>query len=335
MMGLLRNREVRRTLLLHLLLSAAGIIAACLLGGMRFAILVCLLCAALAVLHLVSDRLRYRRIAMLAAEIDRVLHGEDPLSPDSAAEGELSILRSEIHKMTTRLREQQQRLLEDKRYLADSIADISHQLRTPLTSINLLVEFLSEPELPAERRLQLCRELRELLSRIDWLIVSLLKISRLDAGTVSFKTETAPLSQLIRQSCAPLLIPIELRGQTLEIRTEGDFTGDIGWTMEAIGNIVKNCMEHTPEGGILRIDAADNPLYTEIRIADNGPGIAPEDLPHIFERFYKGKHSSDKSFGIGLALARMIIAKQNGTIRAENPVTGGACFTIRFFHSTV
>lgn len=142
-----------------------------------------------------------------------------------------------------------------------------------------------------------------LLSRIEWLITTLLKISKLDAGTVQFKQEKVSMATLINKSCAPLLVPIELRGQELAIKAEGDFIGDVSWTCEAIGNIVKNCMEHTPEGGKIEIETTDNALYTEILIKDNGTGIAKEDIPHIFERFYKGKDSDDKSFGVGLALA--------------------------------
>ena len=127
------------------------------------------------------------------------------------------------------------------------------------------------------------------------------------------------------------MIPIELRELELNVETEGQFVGDVNWTSEAIGNIVKNCMEHTPAGGVLRIQTKENTLYREIVIEDTGSGIAPGDLPHIFDRFYKGKNSSDKSFGVGLALARGIINAQNGTIKAENKKTGGAKFTIRFY----
>ena len=237
--------------------------------------------------------------------------------------------------MTSRLREQKQQLQDDKIYLADSIADISHQIRTPLTSINLLVQFLSEPNISDERRMKLTHELLGLLSRIDWLITTLLKISKLDAGTVQFKRETLPLDELIRKSTSPLLVPIELREQTLAVGAEGNFTGDVSWTVEAISNIVKNCMEHTPDGGRIEIKASENALYTEIIISDNGTGIDKEDLPHIFERFYKGKNSDDKRFGIGLALARTIITSQNGTIKAENNADKGALFTIRFYKGTV
>ena len=151
--------------------------------------------------------------------------------------------------MTVRLREQRQRLMKDRAYLADSLADISHQIRTPLTSINLLVQLLSEPDILHQRRLQLTHELYGLLSRIDWLITTLLKISKLDAGTVQFKQEQIAVNQLLRNACEPLLVPMELRGQELTIQASGLFAGDIAWTGEAIGNIVKNCMEHTPEGG--------------------------------------------------------------------------------------
>lgn len=237
--------------------------------------------------------------------------------------------------MTIRLREQQQTLTREKAYLADSIADISHQIRTPLTSINLLIGLLSEPKLTDARRQQLIHELYELLSRIDWLITTLLKISRLDAGTVQFKQEQVSLEELLKKSCVTLLIPMELRGQELRIHADGAFRGDLSWTSEAIGNIVKNCMEHTPEGGRIEIEATENALFSEIIIKDNGTGISPEDLPHIFERFYKGKDSDGKSFGIGLALSRMIIAGQGGTVKAENRKPVGAMFTIRFYKGTV
>ena len=235
--------------------------------------------------------------------------------------------------MTVRLREQRGQLEADKVYLADAIADISHQIRTPLTSVNLVAQLLRKPGLDEARRRELQRELAEMLSRIDWLITTLLKISRLDAGTVQFQRETAPMEALLRRACEPLEVPMELRGQTLRLEAEGDFTGDMAWTAEAVGNIVKNCMEHTPEGGTVTVRGVDNPLYTQIDISDTGPGIAPEDLSHLFERFYQGEAS--QGFGIGLALARMIVTEQNGTIKAGNLPQGGAKFTLRFFKSAV
>ncbi len=334
MIKLLKNKEVSRTLILQIVLAIAGSIA-CFTASNRAGITAVILSCLLILIHYVSTYERYRKIARLASDIDKILHGDNAIAMGDYSEGELAILHSEIYKMTIRLREQQQNLLNDKVYLADSIADISHQIRTPLTSINLLVQLLSEPNISDERRHQLTHELYGLLARIEWLITTLLKISKLDAGTVQFKQERVTMATLINKSCEPLLVPMELRNQQLEINAPGEFVGDVSWTCEAIGNIVKNCMEHTPEGGKIQIETGDNALYTEIVIKDNGTGIAPEDMPHIFERFYKGKDSDDKSFGVGLALSRMIITSQKGTIKAQNRKPSGAMFSIRFYKGTV
>ena len=333
-MKLLKNKEVRGALLWQLSVSVIAC-PLCFLFDLRAGLTAVVLSLLLMLIFCISTYKRYRRIASLADDINHVLHGDSPIDFDNYSEGELSILHSEIYKMTVRLREQQQKLLSDKEYLADSLADISHQIRTPLTSINLLLERLSASGLSDECRHQLTNELYGLLDRIDWLITTLLKISKLDAGTVQFNKETVSMETLINKSCAPLLIPIELRGQELIIRAEGNFYGDSAWTSEAVGNIVKNCMEHTPDGGKIEIEAAENALYSEIIIKDNGTGISPEDLPHIFERFYKGKDSDGKSFGIGLALSRMIVAGQKGTVKAENRKNTGAMFTLRFYKGTV
>ncbi|MCM1058259.1 MAG: HAMP domain-containing histidine kinase [Firmicutes bacterium] len=334
MMKLFRNPEVKRTLLLQIIFSLAAAVTT-FVWEKRFGMFTLGVCAAFILIYLLTTCRRYRRIAQLAGDIDRLLHGDSQVALEKYAEGELNILQSEVYKMTVRLREQQQSLQDDKVYLADSLADISHQMRTPLTSINLLVSFLSEPDITEERRQKLSHELYELLGRIDWLIATLLKISRLDAGTARLKQEHIPLEELIQKGTAPLLVPLELRNQTLKVSAEGMFFGDVSWTCEAIANIVKNCMEHTPEGGTIEVDAAENALYTEIIISDNGNGIQKEDLPHIFERFYKGKDSGDRSFGIGLALARKIITAQNGTVKAGNRMPKGARFTLRFYRGTV
>ena len=334
MIKLLKNKEVRKTLILQLVIAIVGFIATFSVDN-RAGIVVAIISAFLILIHYISTYERYRKIASLASDINSVLHGDNAISLENYTEGELAILHSEIYKMTIRLREQQQKLMSDKAYLADSIADISHQIRTPLTSINLLVQLLSAPNLTDERRQQLTHELYGLLSRIEWLITALLKISKLDAETVQFKAEKVSLEALINKSCSTLLVPIELRGQELIINANGDFVGDLAWTCEAIGNVVKNCMEHTPEGGKIEIDAIENALYTEIVIKDNGTGISQDDMPHIFERFYKGKDSDGKSFGVGLALSRMIITSQKGTIKAENRKPSGAIFSIRFYKGTV
>lgn len=330
-MRLLKNKEVRGALLWQLSVAVIAC-SLCFWFDLRAGLTAVVLSLLLMLVFCISTYKRYQRISSLADDIDQVLHGDSSIDFDNYSEGELSILHSEIYKMTVRLREQQQKLINDKKYLADSLADISHQIRTPLTSINLLVERLSASGLTDECRHQLTNELYGLLGRIDWLITTLLKISKLDAGTVSFNKETVSLATLIKKSCSPLLIPIELRGQELIIRAEGDFYGDPAWTSEAVGNIVKNCMEHTPADGTITVTAEENTLYSQITVRDNGAGIAKEDLPRIFERFYKGKNSDEKSVGIGLALARMIVTMQGGTVKAENRKPRGAQFTLRFYH---
>ncbi len=333
-MGMFRNKEFNRTFLLCCIVSAVASVTA-LMWEPVFGVFTLAVCVLFLLISYVSTCRRYKRIANLASDINRILHGDVSVPLEQYSEGELAILQSEVYKMTVRLREQKQNLQDDKIYLADSLADISHQIRTPLTSINLLVNFLSEPNISDDRRIQLTHELYGLLSRIDWLITALLKISKLDAGTVQFKKEQISLDELIRKSTSPILVPMELREQILKVEANGEFCGDISWTCEAITNIVKNCMEHTPDGGTVSITASENALYSEIVITDNGSGIAKEDLSHIFERFYKGANSDKNSFGIGLALARMIITVQNGTVKAENKVPNGAKFTIRFYKGTV
>lgn len=333
-MGMFRNKEFNRTFILCCIISVVASVAA-FMWEPSFCVFTVALCVLFLIILYVSTYRRYKKLSNLASDINKILHGDVSVPLKQYSEGELAILQSEVYKMTVRLREQQQSLQDDKIYLSDSLADISHQIRTPLTSINLLVNFLSEPNISDERRLKLTHELYGLLSRIDWLITALLKISKLDAGTVQFKKEEISLDELIRKSTSPILVPMELREQTLNISASGDFNGDISWTSEAITNIVKNCMEHTADGGTISITATENTLYSEIIITDNGCGISAEDLPHIFERFYKGENSDNNSFGIGLALARMIITVQNGIIKAENNVSGGAKFTIRFYKGTV
>lgn len=333
-MRLLRNPEIKKALPWLLTISAAATVGA-FIWKIYFGIFTLLLCLTFVTAYLLTTYKRYKQIAQLSESINRILHGDNTIDLGGYTEGELGVLRSELYKMTVRLREQQANLQKDKVFLADSIADISHQIRTPLTSINLLVSFLDDPDISEERRKQLLRELNDMLDRIDRLVITLMKISRLDAGTVEFNRAILPLEELIRRSVAPVLVPMELRGQSLKISSEGSFEGDAAWTCEALGNMIKNCMEHTPEGGEISIAARETPIYSEIIISDSGEGISPRDLPHIFERFYKGENSSHQSFGIGLALARMIITGQNGTVKAENSPEGGAVFTVRFYKTTV
>ena len=329
-----KNPELRRELLL-----CGG--AVLLLAGLS--LLLSPLCALTALitgltltgLHSGFVHRRYQELAALSQSLDRILHGQDQLLEDNA-EGELAILRSEIGKMTLRLKESADRLQAGKLDLTRAIADISHQLRTPLTSMNLTVSLLAQEGADEARRLRLARELKRSLERIDWLVETLLKLSRLEAGVVVFEPEPMTAAALTERSVRSLRIPMELKGQTLILELgDAALTADPAWTAEALGNVVKNCVEHTPAGGTVTVAARQTPVFTELTVTDTGPGFDPEDLPHLFERFYRGKQAGENSVGIGLALARQILAAQNGTIRAENAPAGGARFTLRFYVGTV
>ncbi|MBQ4564988.1 MAG: HAMP domain-containing histidine kinase [Oscillospiraceae bacterium] len=276
---------------------------------------------------------RNRRLRRLSEDLDHLLHDGTPLPISQYREGELSILATQLQKVTLRLLESAERSRSDKKALADSLADISHQLRTPLTTMNLTATMLSAAELSPSRRQELTAELRNLLHQTHWLVETLLKLSKLDAGTVTFAREEISVQQLLRHALAPLAVPMDLRDQRTELCcAEERLVGDLRWTAEALGNVLKNCMEHSPTGGTITVNAEETALYTAITVEDTGEGFSPEELPHLFERFYKGEHST--GYGIGLALARTIIAAQNGTIRAMN-TPRGAKFEIRFYKTVV
>jgi hypothetical protein len=324
-----RNKEFRRFSALFLVITAAFITAS-LTAGIAAGILAACFSVIFGAAFYVFTRARYKNIARISKQIDLVLHNAERFELSGFDEGELSILHSDITKMTLRIREQNDALIKDKQYLADSLADIAHQLRTPLTSANLILSFL-EKNPGAEERLNYARELEELLLHMDRLITSLLKLSRLDAGVVVFQNEPINVSSLIESALRPFLIPFELRGINLKTNICGAvISGDFNWLSEALQNILKNCMESTGDNGMIEISCADNNLFTELIIRDNGAGFGKDDLPHIFDRFYRGENENTAGYGIGLSLSRMIITRQNGIISAKNHTDGGAVFTVRF-----
>ncbi|MCH1983950.1 HAMP domain-containing histidine kinase [Ruminococcus sp. OA3] len=327
---MLRNKEFRQFAVLFLLMTATAVSLGFAIN-MAAGILAASAAAAFGTVFCIFTKARYNSISQLSDQIDLVLHNADHLYIGESNEGELSILQSEITKMTLRIREQNEALKKEKKHLADSLADIAHQLRTPLTSANLILS-LSENESDEDKRKALMREAEELLVRMDWLITSLLKLSRLDAGVVLFQSEQVEVDKLIYASLRPFLIPMELHNITLQTTVPKGIVicGDSAWLSEAVQNILKNCMESSGDNGKIEITYNDTVLYTEITIHDSGPGFEKEDLPCLFDRFYRGKNTDAAGYGIGLALCRMIIARQGGTINAKNHPHGGAVFAIRF-----
>ncbi len=328
---MLRNREIRQFAGLFLVITMMAAAAGIFLAGRAAGALILILAACYGAAFFRFTRKRYRRIARMSEQVDLVLHDQDRLYAAEEEEGELSVLQSEIGKMTLRIREQNRALQKEKEHLADSLADIAHQLRTPLTSVNLILSLLEgNPE--EDRRRELFMELEDLLVRVDGLITSLLKLSRLDAGIIVFQKEPVEVKELIDAALRPLRIPMDLHDVTVrtEIPDDACMEGDPDWLAQAVQNILKNCMESAGDHGAVVITCEDTPLFTGIRIRDSGPGFEEDELHRLFERFYRGKDTKTSGFGIGLALSKSIITGQGGTVSARNHPEGGAVFLIRF-----
>lgn len=276
---------------------------------------------------------KYLEIEGLTAQVEEILEKGNAVLLDDFEEGEFAILKSQIRKMTVRLRDSADNLRQEKVYLKDSLADISHQLKTPLTSINMLIEFLQREETSQEDKRRKLMEMKQHVMRLSWLIESLLHIAKIDADSVKFRKDKVDLLGAVNRAVAPLLISADIKDQLLDYKCSGgeSFIGDEMWAIEAFTNITKNCIEHTPIGGHVEIRGRETPIFTELMIGDDGPNIDNADINRIFERFYKGKDSSDSSVGIGLALSKMIISKQNGTIKVVNRPEGGVDFIIKFY----
>ncbi len=278
---------------------------------------------------------RYKEIKTLSGYLRAISNGQYSMDIRDNQEGELSILKNDIYKVTLMLSKQSEYLGQDKKHLAGALSDISHQLKTPLTSMLVMINLLSQARLAEEKRIEFTGNIEKQLERMDWLLSSLLKLSKIDAGTTVFKKETVVVEDLIQQALEPMWIPIELKSQELVITGEKavTFEGDQKWTSEAIINLLKNGIEHTPEKGRISIHYEENPLYTEILIKDTGKGISKADLPNVFKRFYRGKEASENSVGIGLAMAQTIVENQQGSLDVKSEVGKGTEFTIRFHKS--
>ncbi len=320
----------KRSLTIQLTAAAVGVII-CGIFDIKAAAVMLVSVIIMMIVQYIYEKKRGGRILRLCDEIDKILHGAETVNFDDFKEDELSILSSEIHKMTIRLREQNSALKSEKTAMKIALEDMSHQLRTPLTSIMLLLEMLRDPELPQAERMRHIREMTSLLAQMKWILETLLNISRMEAGAVTFQKQDISAAQLISDAADPIAISLELKGITLMTEIEGDphFTADMKYCTEALTNILKNCMEHTPEGGRITVRAYANPLYTGITVTDTGVGFPEEMLPRIFERFC---HDNQKNgFGIGLAFARSVITSQNGSLQASNSPDGGAEFDWRMF----
>lgn len=276
------------------------------------------------------------RIKNLSKYMNNILNNNYSLDIRDYEEGDLSNLKNDIYKMTVKLKEQSDLSQKDKKYLEEILSDISHQLKTPLTSMYVINDVLiSDKKITPEKKQEFLIKNRRELERIEWLVTTLLKMSRLDSGSEQIKTTNISLKTLFKRVLEPLEIPIELKNQNLVLEYDPEIIVniDLNWTTEAFINILKNAHEHTKENGTIIIRSNDTPIYTEIEIIDNGEGIDPKDLPHIFERFYKGK-SNKESIGIGLNMAKKIINLEKGDIKATS-TKEGTIFNIKFYKQNI
>ena len=383
---MLRNREIRRALIACLLITALGTVATYLvtrsimldaLGGARIvtasiseaasmvtsgasdasATLFAAICTFVTglivtvIFMILTDR-RYRALANMAANLDRVLAGERDIRLRDMSEGELAILSSEIDKVIARLNLTVDELQAEKLALSDALADISHQLKTPLTSIAISTELIRDrlsARGDSEDLVERLRLIQTLQARVEDLVSALLKLARIDAGVIKLVHSPVDAAELLRRSVEPLAVAFDIADVALEtdVAQGACFTGDITWSVEALENILKNCVEHTPAGGAVRVSIVEDVLACRIHIEDTGPGIADDDLPHIFERFYRGEESAHAAselnpagVGIGLALAKSLVSAQGGTLTAHNVTDAqgnvtGAAFDMVFFKSIV
>lgn len=348
---MLRNRELKYALFAWACITLACCTLTFILLHTAWMVFAVFMIALLAISPLLALTIwRYGKLRQLSEQLDAALHDNRSISFTSMREGELAILANELEKMTTRLEHTVDELAHERQSLADSLADISHQLRTPLTSLSIITSLLREELMDQQADRKLMDQIyliERLQTRIAELVDALLKLARIDAGTISFISQTVPMQDLLTRASEPLAISYDLANITLAVNVDmnATFTGDVAWTAEALENILKNCIEHTPSGGTVTVRAIEDTLARRIIVEDTGTGIAPEDLPHIFERFYRGSASSSSDvnpvgIGIGLALARALVAAQGGSLTAENATSKdgtvtGARFKMIFFKTPV
>lgn len=272
-------------------------------------------------------RRNQRRIAYLTEYLEQVNMGAGETLIQTQ-EDDFSRLQDEIYKTVTMLCHTREAAITARERFAENLENIAHQLKTPITAVFLSLELMKKT-IPNEYAKQMEKQL-ERLKRME---ESLLMLSRIDAGTLPLTCEKVDIYTALNLAAENLNDLLQKEKISVVIPDKGciEFSGDLEWTMEALINLMKNCMEHSPSGGHIYCDYTENPLYAEILIWDEGMGFDQSDIPHLFERFYRGRNAAPDGIGIGLALARSIFELQNGTITARNMQTGGACFEIRIY----
>lgn len=275
-----------------------------------------------------------KEINEITKYIEEINRKNYKLNIDEMSEDELSILKNEVYKTTIMLKEAAENSNKEKLQLKNSLSDISHQLKTPLTSILIILDnLIDDPDMDKEIREDFIRDIKMEITNISFFVQAILKLSKLDTNTVDFIEEKTYIKDIVDEVVKNLSTLCDLRNIKIvtTYKENTQITCDFRWQVEAFSNIIKNCIEHSKDNSNILIEVDENNVYSQVIIKDNGTGIDKEDLPHIFERFYKGKNSSNESCGIGLSLAKAIIEKSNGNIYVESKVGRGSTFTIKYF----
>lgn len=293
--------------------------------------IIILVFAILVILYIYS-RSESKKIKEIEKYIEAINNKNYTLKISENSEDEFSNLSNELYKTTVMLKEQASNSQKSQKTLQTNIEDISHQLKTPLTSISIMLDnIIDNPDMEIETRQKFLHEINRQIEWFNWLVIALLKLSKIDSGTAVFTKKEINVEKIINHVIQNLAIPLEIKQQKIIVNgNSSKFIGDYNWQLEALTNIVKNCIEHTPNHKNIYIEFEENNFYTKITIRDEGVGIAKEDIKHIFERFYKGKNSSENSIGIGLALSKSIIERDNGYIICSSKEGEGTTFEIKY-----
>ena len=296
-------------------------------------ILLIITSVSLLIVFMLYERKQDKEIDKITKYLEAINDKNYTLKIDENSEEELSILKNELYKVTVMLRENASNTLKDKINLKRALEDISHQLKTPLTSILIILDnLIDNPEMDYRTRVEFLHDLKRETTRIQSLIQSILKLSKFDSNTVQFIKQDIYLKQIIDEAIKNTGSLADLKN--IKIIVEGNkkikLNCDLLWQIEAITNILKNCIEHSKENTQIDIKYNNNSVYSYITITDYGEGISKEDLPHIFERFYRGKNSSNESIGIGLSLSKTIIESNNGIVSVESN-SDKTTFIIKYF----
>ncbi len=279
------------------------------------------------------NKKREEKISDINSYIGKVNRGNYELKIEENGEDELTKLRNELYKTTVLLRETAENSEKEKTNLSNSLTDISHQLKTPLTSIRIMIDNIqNNPDMDEKTRNEFIEDISKQIDWISSLVISLLKLAKFDAGSIVMRDEEINVKKLIQNIISNLAILIDIKDIKIEENISEQITlfADYNWQIEALTNIIKNCVEHSFDGGKIKIEAESNSVFTKIIITDEGEGIEKKDLNRIFERFYKSAKSSENSIGIGLALAKTIIEKERGYIKVESEVGKGTKFEIKY-----